>query len=72
MSGPASSNAQTPKLGPIPKAIAAVFAILLLVFGRTTGALMLCAFLGVPLFAIMGFVFSGFGGWLDRSVRVQR
>lgn len=53
MSAPTSSPT-TPKLGPVPKAIAALVAILLLVLGRTTGAFMLLAFLGVPLFAIMG------------------
>lgn len=53
MSAPASAP-QTPKLGPIPKGIAALIAILLLVFGRTTGAFVLLAFLGIPLFALMG------------------
>ena len=51
MSAPVST---TPKLGPIPKAIAAVVAVLLLVVGRQAGAFILLAFLGVPLFAIMG------------------
>jgi C4-dicarboxylate transporter DctM subunit len=53
-SGPASASNQTPKLGPVAKGIAALIAVLLLVFGRTTGVFILLAFLGVPLFAIMG------------------
>lgn len=57
MSAPNSgsgTSSTTPRLGPIPKAIAGVIAVLLLVFGRTTGVFVLLAFLGVPLFAIMG------------------
>lgn len=54
-SGPASaSTGQTPKLGPIPKGIAGIVAALLLIVGKTPGFFILLAFLGVPLFAIMG------------------
>ena len=52
MSAPASARppvATTPKLGPIPKAIAGVLAVLLVVFGRITGLMVVLAFLGVPL-----------------------
>jgi len=52
-SGPAS-GAQTPKLGPVAKGIAGLVAALLLLVGKTTGVFILLAFLGVPLFAIMG------------------
>lgn len=45
---------QTPKLGPIPKAIAGAIAVALLAVGKVTGAMVLLAFLGIPLFAIMG------------------
>ena len=50
--GPAAP--QTPKLGPVPKAIAAAIAVALLAVGKTAGAMVLLAFLGIPLFAIMG------------------
>ncbi len=50
--GPAAP--QTPKLGPVPKAIAAAIAVALLAVGKTAGAMVLLAVLGIPLFAIMG------------------
>lgn len=49
-----TSVAHTPKLGPVPKGIAGIVAALLLVFGKGPGFFVLLAFLGVPLFAIMG------------------
>lgn len=53
-SPPPASGAQTPKLGPVPKGIAALLAVLAVWFGHTTGLMVVLAFLGVPLFAIMG------------------
>ena len=44
----------TPPLGLIPKIVALAAALGLIAFGRKAGALIVLAFLGVPLFAIMG------------------
>ncbi|MGZ6095118.1 MAG: TRAP transporter large permease, partial [Polyangiales bacterium] len=54
MSAPNSSAVQTPKLGPIPKALAGVLAVLMVWLGGRTGIAILMAFLGIPLFSIMG------------------
>lgn len=45
---------KTPQLGPIPKALFVAVVGLLLGFGKTTGLMVALAFLGVPLFVIMG------------------
>ena len=51
------------KLGPIPKGIALAIAAVLVIFGGKAGIMILLAFLGVPLFALMG---SGAAlGWLS-------
>lgn len=54
MSAPVSRPTTTPQLGPLPKAVAAVVFAALLYFGKTVGAFVVLAFLGMPLFAIMG------------------
>jgi len=51
---PSTHHGTTPQLGPVTKVAAAVFAAVLLYYGHTTGVMILLAFLGVPLFAIMG------------------
>ncbi len=50
----AQSQAPVPKLGLVGKILALTAAVSLVAFGRKAGALILLAFMGVPLFAIMG------------------
>jgi len=44
----------TPVLGPLPKAVAGAVFAALIYFGKTVGLFIVLAFMGMPLFAIMG------------------